>query len=177
MKRVLAALALAMIIAGCTLLPGPDPSPSAVVYMAIEVPLGKGVALTVNGEDSSSVPSPNDCAERVHQLTTVTGRYQVILIETGCTGSTTAGNGFHGYYVEPPGGTFEQVITPAGPAIIFSNKYYECTNSCAYGTDEVALVDVGGRIIQVTAVTSPSGGETTRSRPELVELLQGLHET
>jgi len=64
-----------------------------------------------------------------------------------------------------------------GPARIFSNKYYECTNSCAYGTDEVALVDAGERVIQVTAVTSPSGGETSRSRPELVELLQGLHKT
>ncbi|HEX5334879.1 MAG TPA: hypothetical protein VFW55_03310, partial [Propionicimonas sp.] len=83
----------------------------------------------------------------------------------------------HGYYAEPPDGTFEQVITPVGPARIFSNKYYECTNSCAYGTDEVALVDAGERIIQVTAVTSPSGGETSRSRPELVELLQGLHKT
>lgn len=64
-----------------------------------------------------------------------------------------------------------------GPARILPNKYSECTNSCAYRTDEVALVDVGGRIIQVTAVTSPPGGETTRSRPELLELLQGLHRT
>ena len=179
MKGVLPVVALAMMLAGCTLLPTPDPTPTggAVVYSEIDVPLDRGVALTLYGEDSASVPIPNDCTERVHHLTTPTGNYQAMLIKPGCTGSPTVGNGFHGYFAEPPGGTFEQVITPAGPARIFPSKYYECTNSCAYGTDEVALVDVGGRIIQVTAVTSPSGGQTTRSRPELVQLLQGLRET
>ncbi len=64
-----------------------------------------------------------------------------------------------------------------GPAKVFSNSYYECTNHCTYGGDEVALVNVDGGIIQVTAVTSPSSGETTRSRPELLDLLKGLHRT
>ncbi|HEY3337933.1 MAG TPA: hypothetical protein VGK18_05485 [Propionicimonas sp.] len=177
MRRVVPALAVAMVLAGCTLLPTPDPAPGTVVHLEIHVPLGKGVTLIVDGEDAIAELSANDCAGQVHQLTTPTGRYLVVQIETGCTGSTTAGNGSHGYYAEPPGGTFEQVSTPAGPARIFSNTYYECTNSCAYGTDEVALVDVGGRIIQVSAVTSPSSGETTRSRPDLVRLLQGLRRT
>ena len=179
MKRVLPVVALAMMLAGCTLLPTPDPTPTggAMVYGEIDIPLGMGVALTLYGEDSASVPTPNDCAERVHHLSTPTGNYQAMIIKPGCTGSSTVGNGFHGYFAEPPGGTSEQVITGVGPTRIFPSKYYECTSSCAYDTDEVALVDAGGSIIQVTAVTSPSGGQTTRSRPELLQLLQGLHKT
>ncbi len=176
MKRVLAALGLAIIVAGCGLLPTQSASGENKPFMEIDVPLGKGVALTTFGEDSTTAWGPNDCAERVHQLTTPTGNYLVILIKPGCTGSPTAGNGFHGYYAEPPGG-FKSAETPVGPAKVFSNSYYECTNHCTYGTDEVALVDVDGRIIQVTAVTRPSSGETTRSRLDLLELLKGLHRT
>ncbi len=53
MKRVLATLGRAMVLAGCTLLPTPSTGGDSKQFMEIDVPLGKGVALTIFGEDSA----------------------------------------------------------------------------------------------------------------------------
>jgi hypothetical protein len=42
------------------------------------------------------------------------------------------------------------------------------------GTDEVALVAVGNRVVQVIAVTAPASGTMERDRVGLVAVLQGL---
>jgi hypothetical protein len=66
------------------------------------------------------------------------------------------------------------VATPVGDAVVFSNQYSDCSSSCYMGTDEVALVTVGTRVVQMIAVTAPASGTTERDRAGLVAVLQGL---
>jgi hypothetical protein len=180
MKRTLLLALLAPLLAGCLFsprasgsnsTPEPSPTPSAFVLA-----LGDGVQLAVLGNDTTwNTTADHDCAGELHRLTTSTGDYQVALLRSDCTGEPRALNGFHGYFTEPPAGVeVATAQTPIGPAQVFSNTYTECTNSCASGTDEVALVAVGTRTLQVIAPARVSRDDRTRDRAQLVGLLQGL---
>ncbi len=61
-----------------------------------------------------------------------------------------------------------------GAATLCTNQYPECTNICYIGGDEVALLTVDGAVVQIIAVTSPASGTKSRSRADLVQLLQSL---
>lgn len=180
MKRMLLLAVLAPLLAGCLFSPRnpgydatPEPSPMPSQFV---MALGDGVQLAVLGNDSTwETTADQDCAKALHRLTTATGKYLVALLRPDCTSEPRALNGFHGYFTEPPAGV--EVVTaetPIGPAQLFSNTYTECTNSCASGTDEVALVAVGDRTLQVIALAGVSRGKNTRDRAQLVSLLQGL---
>lgn len=177
MRRVLLAAVVAVLLAGCqrpdvpTVRPQtPSPAPAEIV-----VALAPGLELVVLGTEVALAPAANDCTTMVHRLATPTGRYQAAVLGADCTAGDAPGNGFHGYFPAPPrDAQVERAATPVGPALVFGSEYDECTNSCATGIDQVALVDVGGRTLQVIAETSPSGSQKSRERADLVELLQGL---
>ncbi|HSK34537.1 MAG TPA: hypothetical protein VK903_13740 [Propionicimonas sp.] len=178
MKRVLLVVVLLALLVGCTVVrpvPSQDPSPSPTASQ-LRLDLGGGVELSVVGLDSAWTPAgQDDCAGVVHRLTTATGEYRVALLRSDCTSVPQALNGFHGYFVAPPeGAEVATATTPIGPARVFSNEYVECTNSCRSGTDEVALMAVGTRTLQVIAVAGVSRANNTRDRAQLVALLQGL---
>ena len=132
--------------------------------------------LSVLGEDSAwAIIDEYRCADTMHQLSTTTGDYRVTLLRSDCTSAPKALNGFHGYFAAPPAGAeVSTAATPIGPAQLFSNEYVECTNSCNSATDEVALVAVGDRTVQVIALARVGGSVHTRDRAQLVALLQGL---
>jgi len=178
MKRVLLVAVLLPLLVACTL-PHPRPPddpPTSPAASQLVIDLGGGVWIAVLGTDSSWAPTAeHNCADAVHRLVTPTGDYQVALLRADCTGAPQALNGFHGYFVSPPAGSeVATATTPLGPARLFSHQYEECTNSCGFGTDEVALVAVGDRTIQAIAVAGVSGAARTRDRAQLVSLLQGL---
>jgi len=181
MKRLLLALVLLPLVVGCTFstivdVDDPTPEPSVTPSQFV-VDLGDGVQLAVLGEDSAwATTDEYRCADTMHQLTTATGDYRVTLLRSDCTSAPKALNGFHGYFAAPPAGAeVSTAATPIGPAQLFSNEYEECTNSCGFATDEVALVAVGDRTLQVIAPARVGGSVHTRDRAQLVSLLQGLH--
>jgi hypothetical protein len=180
MKRLLLALALVPLMCGCALIPlikHDDPTPVPTTSPSpFTIALGDGVTLAVVGEDSSwATTDQYRCADTMHQLTTATGDYRVTLLRSDCTSAPQALNGFHGYFAAPPAGAkVSTATTPIGSAQLFSNEYEECTNSCGFATDEVALVPVGDRTVQVIAAAQVGGSDHTRDRTQLVSLLQGL---
>lgn len=139
------------------------------------VAIGEGFRLSVDGTDTSWAPVENDCTDRVHLVATAGGDYQVALIDAACTPNPVAGNGFHGYFTDPPAeAVVERFTTPAGEARLFANSYFECTNSCTTGTDQVGLLAVDGTLLQVIALASPSGAYQDRTRDELKAFLATL---
>ncbi|MCA0295414.1 MAG: hypothetical protein LCH96_08940 [Actinobacteria bacterium] len=177
MLRV-ALAAMLLLVAGCSA--DPEPTASATLVPMGEdrtIALGGGLRLDPgpDGSDTNWAPSPNDCTDRVHLITTPTGDYQVVLVNAGCTSQTVAGNGFHGYFVDPPEKAIvEQFTTPAGDLRLFANSYFECTNSCTTGTDQVGLLTLGPQVLQVIALASPSGTYQDRTRGELKAFLANL---
>jgi hypothetical protein len=180
MKRILLLAVLVPLLAGCTnvaIVDVDDPTPEpSVTPSQFVVDLGAGVKLAVLGEDSTwSTRDEYRCADDMHRLSTATGDYQVTLLRSDCTSAPKALNGFHGYFAAPPAGVeVATAATPIGPVLLFSNEYVECTNSCNSATDEVALVAVGDRTVQVIALARVGGSVHTRDRAQLVALLQGL---
>jgi hypothetical protein len=179
MKRVLPAVLLLVTLGGCVGPVRPTVAPpSQVQETRIVVDLGEGITLTLVGTDEATAPADQACVRTTHRLNTASGRYQAALVKPGCDNTQRPGNGFHGYFTAPPEGVaVESAETPVGPAEVFDSEYYECTNSCATGVDQVALVPVGTQILQVIAETSPSGSRKTRDRADLVALLQGLRKS
>jgi hypothetical protein len=180
MKRMLLVTVLLPLLVGCALLPlvkpdDPTPEPTTSPSQFV-LALDDGVKLAVLGEDSAwTTTDEYRCADTMHRLTTATGDYQVTLLRADCNSAPKALNGFHGYFAAPPAGTeVATAATPIGPAQLFSNQYEECTNSCGFATDEVALIAVGDRTVQVIALARVGGSVHTRDRAQLVSLLQGL---
>ncbi|MBI4898986.1 MAG: hypothetical protein HY829_00750 [Actinobacteria bacterium] len=166
---VLAALALA----GCT---HTVPQPVTTTGGEVVVGLADAIRLSVLGT-ATTIDSPDPtCAGSLYRLHTSSGEFQAFVLRQGCTATDgTPENGNHGFYPSVPAGArTDQVSTPLGPATVFSNQYSECTTSCYMGTDEVALVPVAGRVVQIVAVTTPASGTTQRDRAALVAVLQGL---
>jgi hypothetical protein len=157
----------------------PTQSPRSTTTSApstLLVDLGDGIQLSVVGTDTATTSQDPTCAAAVHGLRTADGAFQALLITPGCVGTdNTPENGNHGFYPAPPAtARVDKVSTPVGDATLFSNQYSECTSSCYMGTDEVALVMVGDRVVQVIAVTAPASGTMERDRAGLVAVLQGL---
>jgi hypothetical protein len=166
---VLAALALA----GCT-----RAVPQSVTTTSGEVVVGlaDAIRLSVSGTATTVDSADPTCAGSLYRLRTSSGEFQAFVLAQGCTATDgTPENGNHGFYPTVPArARTDQVSTPVGPATVFSNQYSECFTSCYMGTDEVALVPVAGRVVEVVAVTSPASGTTQRDRAGLVAVLQGL---
>ena len=155
-------------------LPPPTLKPTMTSSTTV-VNLGAGIELSVAGTVEGKTSPEVACSASIHALSTAIGDFQAVLIAPECDWSGQPGNGNHGFYLKAPAtATVERVATPIGDAAVFSNEYTECTNSCHTGTDEVALVTVGTRVVQVIAVTAPANGTKTRDRSALVNVLQWL---
>lgn len=160
-----------------------QPAPPAAVAPSVSngpstflVTLGDGIQLSLPGKAGVTASVDPTCAGQVVELKTSSGEYQAALLEPGCVATDTiAENGNHGFYPAAPAtATVDRASTPVGEAVLFANQYSDCSSSCYMGTDEVALVTVGGRVVQVIAVTAPANGTTARDRAGLVAVLQGL---
>jgi len=140
------------------------------------VTLGNGIQISLPGKASATSSPDSTCATQVFELKTSGGEYQAVLLAPGCTATTTIPeNGNHGFYPSPPAtAKVDRASTPVGNAVVFSNQYSDCYSSCYMGTDEVALVTIGNRVVQVIAPSSPAAGTTDRDRASLVAVLQGL---
>jgi len=184
MKRTALVLAAFALLSACQV---PMPTKSGMPTQAarstttsapstVLVDLGDGIQLSVVGTVTTTSSQDATCAKAVHGLRTADGAFQALLITPGCVWKdSTPENGNHGFYPVPPvKATLDKASTPVGDATLFSNQYSECTSSCYMGTDEVALVTVGDRLVQVIAVTAPASGTMERDRAGLVAVLQGL---
>ena len=142
------------------------------------VTLGDGIQISLPGKASATSSPDSTCATQVFELKTSGGEYQAVLLAPGCTATTTIPeNGNHGFYPSPPAtAKVDTAASPVGDAVVFSNQYSDCYSSCYMGTDEVALVSIANRVVQVIAPSSPAAGTTERDRAGLVAVLQGLRE-
>lgn len=172
-----------LLLSGCqaaaptpTVAPTVAPSLTTSAPSTVLIDLGDGIQLSVVGTVTTRPSQDASCAATVHGLRTAGGDFQALLLGRGCVATDhTPGNGNHGFYPAPPAAAqLDRVTTPVGEAVLFSNRYSECTSSCYMGTDEVALVTVGNRVVQVIAVTAPASGTAERDRADLVAVLQGL---
>ncbi len=164
-------------LSACQAAPAAAPVPSVSNGSStFLVDLGDGIQLSLPGKASSTASPDTTCARQVFELKTSGGEYQAVLLAPRCTATTTIPeNGNHGFYPSPPAtAKVDRVSTPLGDAVVFSNPYSDCYSSCYMGTDEVALVSVANRVVQVIAPSSPAAGTTDRDRAGLVAVLQGL---
>jgi hypothetical protein len=159
-SRVARAAALAPVLVGLlvvTLLtggcranpvdPGPVSSPTVAPVsgpVAFHVQLGAGQSLTTRS------PQANDCPGFSADVS-LGGDARVTLaaFATRCpigTGNSNLGNGRHGVYrtsADIPAGSSagaRTVHTALGDATVFTQPYYECTNSCKNYTEPVAVL-------------------------------------
>jgi hypothetical protein len=180
--KIAAVLVGVMLLSGCgltyvTMEPLPAETTVPVARSSAPGSVLVGPVVIPGVSDATDKYSANvDCSSGVLRLTTATGEYTAVALKPGCTATTdTPQNGDHGFYPKPPAtAKTEQVQTPVGAATLFTNQYSECTNSCYIGGDEVALLLVDGAVVQIMAVTSPASGTKSRSRTDLVQLLQTL---
>jgi hypothetical protein len=178
MKRTALVIVVLALSACQQTVPTPAVSPNLTTSApsSVAIDLGDGIKLSVVGTVTTRPSRDASCAATVYGLRTAGGDFQTLLLGSDCVGTDrTPGNGNHGFYPAPPAAAqLDRVTTPVGEAVLFSNQYSECTNSCYMGIDEVALVTVGKRVVQVIAVTAPASGTTKRDRAGLVAVLQGL---
>lgn len=170
-------VAAVFVLSACQAAPPAIPVPSVSNgSSSFVVSLGEGIQLSLPGRASSTSSPDSACASQVFELKTSGGEYQAVLLAPGCTATTAIPeNGDHGFYPSPPAtAKVDWVSTPVGDAIVFSNQYSDCYSSCYMGTDEVALVSIANRVVQVIAPSSPAAGTTDRDRAGLVAVLQGL---
>lgn len=165
------ALSACQTVPPATLAPSVSNGPTTFVAS-----LGDGIQVSLPGTASLTASLDTTCAGQVFELKTTGGEYEAVLLLPGCAATTAIPeNGNHGFYPSaPPTAQVDRVATPVGDAVVFSNQYSDCSSSCYMGTDEVALVTVGTRVVQVVALTAPASGTTERDRAGLVAVLQGL---
>ncbi|WP_331770236.1 hypothetical protein OG948_41885 (plasmid) [Embleya sp. NBC_00888] len=89
----------------------------------------------------TTAPATEGCAQVVVRLGDVT----IESNSTQCKAQTQApGNGRHGMYRTaadvPAGAATETIRTPLGDAILFTQRYFEATNSVTYWNEPVAIV-------------------------------------
>lgn len=178
MKRAPLVAAL-FVLSACQAAPPAVPVPSVSNGSStFVVTLGDGIQISLPGKASATSSPDSTCATQLFELKTSGGEYQAVLLAPGCTATTTIPeNGNHGFYPSPPAtAKVDRASTPVGDAVVFSNQYSDCYSSCYMGTDEVALVSIANRVVQVIAPSSPAAGTTERDRAGLVAVLQGLRE-
>ncbi|WP_406286437.1 hypothetical protein [Embleya sp. NBC_00896] len=149
------ALALALGVAGCAD-SGDDPislppsTPSATRTSAAPDPVREttvdtaAVAFEVRAAgaaDKGAQTETTPCARVLLALTDVTIESNSVACKPQ---DRSPGNGRHGMYRTaadvPPGAATEKVTTPLGEAILFTQQYFEATNSVRYWQEPVAIV-------------------------------------
>ena len=108
-------------------------------------------------------------------------RLAVVAVPTSCAQAAhngQIGNGFHGLYrivddvVKPLDET--TVTTPAGTATVFTQAYFECTNSCDNWDEPVAIVTLAQPFDPAYPTLVVRGDKNLVSRSELEKILGTL---
>jgi hypothetical protein len=147
------ALAVAVgLVAGCRDGTGPTPvmtAPASPTVAAIDGPVRLHVQLAAGQLLTQTSPQPSGCPG-FDALMDLGGRRSVRLsaYAAGCRSSDNGrvGNGRHGVYrstVDIPAERLAasvRVHTALGDAVVFAQRYYECTNSCRDYTEPVAVL-------------------------------------
>jgi len=91
---------------------------------------------------------------------------------------TQIGNGFHGVYRTvddvPDPQDRESVDTDLGSATVFTQKYFECTNSCEDWSEPVAIITLDAPVDVGYPTLVVRGEKETLSRAELEEIVATL---
>ncbi|WP_433043604.1 hypothetical protein [Dactylosporangium sp. CS-033363] len=109
--------------------------------VAFHVHLDNGQRLIMNDANSTGCPAMSGRivlgANRIVSLT-------AFLPQCATSDNGSPGNGRHGVYRTsadiPAGRTTTTAPTPLGEATLFTQPYYECTNSCKHYTEPVAVI-------------------------------------
>ncbi len=154
---LVALAAVAGLVAGCrdvavnpTPTPAASPTPVSSPTLApadgpvgLHVQLGAGQSLTVRP------PQPDGCPGYDALVTLGENRYlRLSAYAASCAGTDNAhpGNGRHGGYrsaADIPADRLSSSVklhTALGDAVVFTQPYYECTNSCHNYTEPVAVI-------------------------------------
>jgi hypothetical protein len=182
--RVLVALAAlsAVPLAGCagpvSLGSGDDDSRRLEVRgthtgFDVEVPEDWGIT---DVWDSDTCGSVSYRIREGHELRLAIEAVPASCAEAG--GDPQIGNGFHGLYrtIEdvPEPEDVETVSTALGEAAVFTQEYFECTNSCDRWQEPVAIVSVDDPVDAGFPTLVLRGEQDSVSRAELEELLATL---
>jgi hypothetical protein len=108
-------------------------------------------------------------------------RLLVEAVPTSCAEAaenTQVGNGFHGVYrtlddvPEPKGKA--TVTTGLGEAVVFTQKYFECTNSCDDWAEPVAIITLDSPVDPAYPTLVVRGEKDTVSRADLEDIVASL---
>ena len=120
---------------------------------------------------------------RFEDLTEARERLRVEAVPTDCeaAGSNSSiGNGSHGTYRTiddvPEPEEVASVQTPVGGAVVFTQEYYECTNSCERWDEPVAIITLDAPVRPGYPTLVLRGERDSLSRTELEEILAALEE-
>lgn len=109
------------------------------------------------------------------------GRLVVEAVPTRCAearSNASIGNGSHGVYRTledvPAPEDVATVRTAVGEATVFTQEYYECTNSCERWQEPVAIVELDDPLDPAYPTLVLRGEQDRLSRAELETILRGL---
>jgi hypothetical protein len=149
-----ALVAVAGLVAGCHINPAPgstgSPTPvSSPTLAPVDGPVGYHLQLGTGQSVTFRSAQPGGCPGSDALVTLGPDRYlRLSAYATSCdaSGNANPGNGRHGVYRSPADIPADRlagsvkVPTVLGDAVVFTQPYYECTNSCRNYTEPVALI-------------------------------------
>ncbi len=120
---------------------------------------------------------------RFYELPDDGGRLRVEAVPTECdaaSSSSSIGNGSHGTYRTiddvPEPEDVGSVETLLGDAVVFTQEYYECTNSCERWHEPVAIITLDDPVDPDYPTLVVRAERVELSRSDLEELLGALEE-
>ncbi|WP_189132247.1 hypothetical protein [Wenjunlia tyrosinilytica] len=140
--------------------PEPDGSATPNAYQAVDTPQMAFRFKVTPAERLSFTPAPSPSAARQcnggadQSATLERGKDRIASFQVFAKSceptrdNDKPGNGYHGVYRSPEDipadlrGSAERVPTAIGSALVFDQRYYECTNSCRTWTEPVAVIDL-----------------------------------
>jgi hypothetical protein len=164
-------LALALLVGGCRNSPAVNPTPvSSPTVAAIGGPVAFHVRLNAGQAWTTSSPLPEGCPGLSVDVN-LGGKAELVLVAYATTcpageGNSKPGNGRHGVYrtaADIPADRRSSALavdTALGSGLVFSQPYYECTNSCHNYTEQVAVITLAqppDKTVQTLTVYSPKG--------------------
>jgi hypothetical protein len=130
-------------VPGPTRSPTPPSSPTVAPVNGLHLQLGTGQSVTLRSPQAGGCPG-YDASVTLGQNRYL--RLSAFAASCDASGNSNPGNGRHGVYrsvADVPAdrlATSVKVHTALGDAVVFTQPYYECTNSCHNYTEPVAVI-------------------------------------